>query len=126
MTTYKFSSEEAAKIHKHGIDLTIYNENIPQVNVVQVSVEEGHFQEFLDKECYFIYSIHEGNGLFVLNDEKVEAKAGDLVVIPPKTRIHYFGKMKMTLTVSPAFRPENEEHIRFVEKSESPFLNNDL
>jgi mannose-6-phosphate isomerase-like protein (cupin superfamily) len=121
MTKYKFTADEANKFNKHGIDLTIYNEDVARANVVHVSVEEGHFQEFSDKESYYIYYVYEGSGLFVLNDEKIEAKATDLIVIPPKTRIHYFGKMKMVLTVTPAFKAENEQHIRFVDKSESPF-----
>ncbi len=122
MTKFKFSADEADKISKHGIDLTIYNEAGQQANVVHVSVEEGHFQEFSDKESYFIYYIYEGSGLFVLNDEKIEAKATDLIVIPPNTRIHYFGKMKMVLTVTPIYKEENENHVRFVDRSESPFL----
>ena len=48
MPQYKFSGEAASKIHKHGIDLTIFNENVPQVNVVHISVELGHLQEFFD------------------------------------------------------------------------------
>lgn len=121
MTKYRFTADQASKFNKHGIDLTIYNEDVPQANVVHVSVAEGHFQEFSDKESYYIYYIYEGSGLFVLNDEKIETHATDLIVIPPQTRIHYFGKMKMVLTVAPAFKAENENHIRFVDKSESPF-----
>lgn len=123
MTKYKFTSNEANKFNKHGIDLTVFNEGVAQANVVHVSVEEGHFQEFADKESYYIYYIYDGKGQFVLNDEKIDAVATDLIVIPPKTRIHYFGKMKMVLTVTPAFNADNEIHYRFVDKSESPFLN---
>lgn len=123
MTMFKFTADEANKFNKHGIDLTVYGIGVERANVVHVSVEEGHFQEFSDKESYYIYYIYEGNGLFVLDDEKVEAKATDMIVIPPNTRIHYFGKMKMVLTVSPAFNPDNENHVRFVDRSESPFLN---
>lgn len=121
MTQYKFTADNAKKFNKHGIDLTVYGEEVDRVHVVHVSVEEGHFQEFADKESYYIYYIYEGSGLFVLNDEKIEAKATDLIVIPPNTRIHYFGKMKMVLTLSPTFNPDNEIHHRFVDKSESPF-----
>ena len=117
---YRYTAKEANKLSKHGIDLTVYNESVPQANVVYIEVKEGHFQEFLDKESWYIYYIIEGNGTFFLNDEKVEAEATDLIAIPPKTRIHYFGIMKMTLTVAPAFKPENEEHIRFIDKSENP------
>lgn len=118
---YKFTADKAQKFNKHGVDLTVYGENVPEANVVHVSVDNGHFQEFYDDESYFMYYIYEGNGAFVLDDEKVEASATDLIVVPPKTRIHYFGKMKMVLTVSPAFKEENERHVRFVEQSESPY-----
>ncbi len=68
-----------------------------------------------------MYYILEGRGTFTLNDEKVEVEPTDLLVIPPKTRIHYFGKLKMILVNTPTFKPENERRIRFVEKSESPY-----
>lgn len=122
MTKYKFTADQADKFNKHGIDLTIYNEGVAQANVVHVEVEEGHFQEFLDKESHYMYYIYQGSGLFVLNDEKIEAKATDLIVIPPNTRIHYFGTMKMVLTVTPAYKEENEIHVRFIDKSENPLL----
>lgn len=118
---YKFTANLAKKFNKHGIDLTVYNENYPPVNVVHVSVNKGHFQEFYNVKSSFVYYIYEGSGTFVLNGEAVEVKATDLIVIPPKTRIHYFGTMKMVLTVCPAFKEENERHVRFVEESESPY-----
>ncbi len=117
---YKFTSDQAQKFNKHGIDLTVYGEEVPGANVVHVSVEEGHFQEFYDAVSHFIYYIYEGTGVFVLDDNKVEVGPTDLIVIPPNTRIHYFGSMKMVLTVTPAFKDENERHVRFVEKSENP------
>lgn len=119
---FKFTADKAKKFNKHGIDLTVYGENVPEANVVHVSVESGHFQEFYDVESYFIYYIYEGQGTFVLDDEKVEAKSTDLIVIPPNTRIHYFGKMKMVLTVSPAFKEENERHVKFIQEDESPYI----
>jgi mannose-6-phosphate isomerase-like protein (cupin superfamily) len=84
-------------------------------------VKEGHFQEFYDVESAFIYYIINGNGVFILDDEKVEAKATDLIVIPPKTRIHYFGTMEMVLIVCPAFDEKNERHVRFIDKNENPY-----
>jgi mannose-6-phosphate isomerase-like protein (cupin superfamily) len=122
MTKFKFTASEAKKFNKHGINLTVYGEDVPQANVVHVSVDEGHFQEFFDRESYYIYYIYEGEGLFVLDDARIEAKATDLIAIPPNTRIYYFGKMKMVLTVAPAFKAENENHVRFVEWKESPYL----
>jgi mannose-6-phosphate isomerase-like protein (cupin superfamily) len=118
---YRFTADEANKFNKHGVDLTVYGENYPLANVVHVSVKQGHFQEFSSKSAY-IYYVVEGNGTFVLNGEPVQARATDLIVIPPDTRIHYFGTMEMVLTVSPAFDESNESHMRFVAESENPYL----
>jgi len=118
---YIFKNKNADKFNKHGIDLTIFQEGVESANVVEVDVKEGHFQEFKDKSSTYIYYIFEGKGTFVIDGKNYEAKAGDLAVIPPNTRIHYFGKMKMSLTVTPAFNADNEVHVRFVDKSESPY-----
>jgi len=118
---YKYTAKEAKQFNKHGIDLTIYEGRVPTASVVHVSVEKGHFQEFYDIKSAYIYYIIKGYGTFFLNDEPVEARATDLIVIPPKTRIHYFGAMEMVLTVSPAFDAKNEQHVRFVDENESPY-----
>lgn len=118
---YRFPASEAKKFNKHGIDITVYGEGVPTANVVYVEVKDGHFQEFLDPVATFIYYVIEGRGTFYLNDEPVEVAATDLVVIPPNTRIHYFGTMKMTLTVTPAFVEGRERHVRFVDPAESPY-----
>jgi len=118
---YKYTADEARKFNKHGIDLTIYRQNEPSASVSRVSVKKGHFQEFLDTKSAFTYYIIEGKGTFMLDDDPVEVQATDLIVIPPNTRIHYFGTMEMVLTVSPAWKEENERHIRFVDEKESPY-----
>ena len=118
---YKFTHQDANRFTKHGINLAVYGEDVPAANLVYVEVEVGHLEEFYDDESTYMYLIFEGSGTFVLNDEKVEAQAKDLIVIPPKTRIHYFGKMKMALCVTPAFNEEREHHVRMVEAEESPY-----
>lgn len=122
MNKYKFTANEARKFNKYGIDLVVYGEKVDRVNVIYVSVKKGHFEEFYQLKSYFIYYIIKGKGTFFLNNKKVEAKATDLIVIPPKTRIHYFGTMEMVLTVSPAFNEKNERHVRFVDEKESPYI----
>jgi mannose-6-phosphate isomerase-like protein (cupin superfamily) len=118
---YKYTVKEARQFNKHGIDLTIYGQKVPEANVVHVSVKKGHFQVFYDTKSTYTYYIIKGKGTFYLNDEEVKAEATDLVVIPPKTRIYYFGTMEMVLTVSPAFDEKNERHVRFVDESENPY-----
>lgn len=120
---YTFSHKDANRFTKYGINLAVYNENVPAANLVYVEVEVGHLEEFYSERSTFMYLIFEGEGTFVLNDEKVRAAAKDLIVIPPKTRIHYFGKMKMALCVTPAFDEKDEHHVRMVDASESPYEN---
>src|SRR3989344_5054024 len=109
---YLFAAKQARRFNKYGVNLTVYGESYPPVNVVHVQVAEGHFEEFFDLKSAYIYYIVKGKGTFFLNDQKVEVKATDLVVIPPKTLIHYFGRMEMVLTVPPAFNEKNEHHVR--------------
>lgn len=74
-----------------------------------------------DTESTYAWFIIDGNGTFVIDDEKIEVNSKDLVVVPPNKRIHYFGKMKMLLCTSPAFNPANEQHVRDIDPSESPY-----
>ena len=121
MSYQKISTNEADKVSKHGISLTLWNENVPEMNIVMVEASEGHFQEFRMRTIDFHYLILDGRGTFVLDDEAVEVTKGDLLIIKAGTRIHYFGQLKMILVSVPAFRADDEEHIRFVDKSESPY-----
>jgi len=88
---------------------------VPGAGVVHVSVKEGHFEEFYHDVSTFIYCIISGSGTFYLNDEPVEAKSEDLIVTPPKTRIHYLGTMEMVLITTPAWSEEREHHVRMIE-----------
>ncbi|OGY22854.1 MAG: hypothetical protein A2Y57_02870 [Candidatus Woykebacteria bacterium RBG_13_40_7b] len=121
---YKYTAKEARRFNKHGIDITVYEGKVPSASVVHVSIKKGHFQEFYDLKSTYIYYIIKGYGTFMLNDAPVEVETSDLIVIPPKTRIYYFGKMEMVLTVSPAFDAKNERHVHFVDEKESPYFKN--
>lgn len=121
MPQYRYTDRDATRFTKHGIDLTVYDQPSSSATVARVGVEKGHFEEFFDLESTYIYYIASGHGTFVLDDEAVVAEATDLIVVPPKTRIHYFGTMEIVLTVSPRFDESNERHVRFVAESESPY-----
>lgn len=114
----KFTLTKAFKKSKHGIKLAAYDsyDEVPEANTCFVSCEKGHFQEFYDKKSSFIYYIIKGSGTFYLNGKPVKAKATDLIVAKPKTKIYYLGKMKMLLTVVPSWQAENEVHVRFMPK----------
>ena len=70
---------------------------------------------------YHVLAFRQSCGDRALNDEAVAVKATDIIVAPPQTRIHYFGRMEIVLTVSPRFDERNERHVRFVAEDESPY-----
>lgn len=108
--------EEADHIQKHGIDLSVYPVDREEVGLVHVDVREGHFQEFYDTTSTFVYYVLEGEGTFFLNGEPQLARARDVIVIPPMTRIYYLGDMRMVLVTAPAWKPEHEVHVRYIER----------
>lgn len=119
MTKYVYTEAESKHISKHGINLKLYGAVSEDIDFKRVSVEEGHFEEFKNTS-WFIYYILQGDGVFVLNDEQMTVKPGDIVSIPPNTRIYYFGKLEFTLIVTPPWKSENETHVRDIDPSESP------
>lgn len=121
MNKYKYTFIEAKTISKYGVDITLYGLINPDANIVYEEVIEGHFEEFLSTKSTYTWFIIEGEGTFVIDDEKVQVVAKDIITVPPHKRIHYFGKMKMILFTVPAFYAGNERHIRDVKKEESPY-----
>lgn len=117
---YIFPLNEAKSINKFGVDISIYDATNP-TSFVYEETETGHFEEFYDTTSTYTWFIIEGEGTFVINDEKCTVAPKDLIVIPPNTRVHYFGKLKMLLAASPAFNPDNERHVRDIDPSENPY-----
>lgn len=117
MTKYVFSSKDAIDREKHGIKLKVYGPVNDDISFTRISTKKGHLEEF-KHTSWFTYYIIEGSGTFVLNDEKVEVKEGDVVSIPPNTRIYYLGNMELVLIVNPPFKPQNETHIRDISEDE--------
>lgn len=115
----KYSKSETTSMSKHGIDLTLFPDHCPNAEIAVVNVEKGHFQEFYHKSSWFLYYIQTGSGRFFLDGVETKAESGDLVAVPPMTKIYYFGKMSMILVTSPVWNEENEVHVRFIDESEA-------
>lgn len=118
---YKITHSESKQINKFGVDISIYPLDFTAYKFVYESVAEGHFEEFYSDVSTYTWFIFEGNGTFVIDDEKITVTGLDVVSVPPKHRVHYFGNMKMLLLTSPKFDEKNEHHVRDVDKKESPY-----
>lgn len=112
----KINLEEATKFNKNGVNFIGYKPINDNMSFVIETVEEGHFEEFVHDKSTFTYIFLEGNGVFYLDNEAVEVKAGDVLSISPGTRIYYKGKLKQVLITTPAYDAKYERHIRNIEK----------
>lgn len=82
--------------------------NIGNCDVIIAETDTGHNQEFYDLESTYHYIITDGEGSFFLDDKEVPVKKGDFLVIAPKTRIYYKGKLRLVLITNPPWKAENE------------------
>jgi mannose-6-phosphate isomerase-like protein (cupin superfamily) len=120
---YLYSRSDAKQKNVFGVDITMYGVEVSTNNLVLEETGVGMLQEFYDDVSTHMWFIIDGFCTFYIDDELVEAKANDVVVVPPNKRIYYFGQTKMLLYTTPAFDPKNEHHVRDVDPSESPYKN---
>lgn len=118
--TYVHKFSDMNTIQKFGVDITLYPGS-PEAGIVYEETEKGHFEEWSSDASTYHWFIIEGTGTFVIDDEKFEVQAKDLIVVPPKKRIHYFGNLKMVLITAPPYDETNEHHVRNVDENESPY-----
>ena len=108
----KITKKEAEIKAKFGIDLWVYKTGTEKAGFAYIETTGGHLEEFYNKVSTFIYYILEGEGTFFLDGVATPAKATDLLVIRPNTKIYYLGKMKLNLITVPAWKLEDEVHVR--------------
>lgn len=113
--------EDTTIFEKNGVNFTGYDKISDDISIVIEKVEEGHFEEFIHNKSTFTYIFLEGYGTFYLDGEAVEVKKGDILSINPGTKIYFFGSLKQILITTPAYDPKYEEHIRDIDKTESPY-----
>jgi mannose-6-phosphate isomerase-like protein (cupin superfamily) len=111
----KFKKSVSKIKKKVGINLSVYNvPKITNANIVHITVAKGHSEEFYHERSTFIYYIIKGKGKFYLNSKENKVKLRDLLVIPPKTRIYYQGRMELLLITIPPWEAKYEHHVRYL------------
>ena len=118
--SYVHKFTDMSTMRKYGVAITLYPGS-SEAGMVYEETEKGHFEEWFSDVSTYHWFIIEGEGTFVIDDEKFEVQAKDLVVVPPKKRIHYFGNLKMVLVTAPPYDEKNEHHVRDVDENESPY-----
>jgi len=112
----KATRSEAETKEKFGIKLWVYKTGSEEAGVVYIEVEKGHLEEFYHKTSTFVYQVLEGEGTFYLDGQPTSVEATDVMVVPPMTKIYYMGKMKLMLVTTPAWKEEDEVHVRYIEE----------
>lgn len=112
------SLAEAVRLSKFGVDLDVYDLDTEEVNLVHVSVRESHCQEFIHTTSRFTYYVISGKGTFHVEDKSVPVQGGDVLTIPPNTKIWYQGAMELILITTPGWTPEGEVEIRLIPREE--------
>lgn len=113
----KIAEDDAVAKSKHGINLWAYDSETPGAELVYIEVEKGHFEEFYNKKSTLLYYVIDGYGTFYLDGKPEPATRGDMVVIKPKIKCYYLGKMRLALVSTPAWNEDDEVHVRFIDKS---------
>jgi len=121
---------------KEGIPLTADN-----IGDGLFLVDRGTFQLVISKDNtdshgdYFVYSIDghdcysynsvsthtyhiiDGVGEFIIDDEVIEVKPGDSIVVEPNKVFTYKGNMILTFEMTPNFKEENDHFVNLVDYS---------
>ena len=77
-----------------------------------IETKIGHETTIIEEACDFCYFILEGSGYFIVKGQKETCEVGDLVIIPKGTPFTYKGQLKILLSVTPPFYPEQEVVVK--------------
>lgn len=97
---------------QEGLNGYNFNLDCKEISLSFEDVFKGH--DLYDTNNYSskIYYVLDGNGVFCINDEKMEVTKGDVIEVPKGAEFVFAGKMKMLLIMSPGFRPQDDIHGR--------------
>ena len=112
-----FKSQDAQKIIKHSVNMSIYNTKEQCINaaVVYQETEIGHSEEFYHEKSAFIYYIIEGEGKWIIEDVEYDVEAKDVVIVPPRKKFYFKGNLKQVCVTAPAWDEQYEKHVQFID-----------
>lgn len=113
-----FSNENIGEnmilVNRDGFDLIIPKDNKDEHGYFLVNSTQGHDCYSYNSESTHIYHILDGEGYFIINDQRFEVKAGDSIKIDPNQVFYYCGKMLMSFEMTPNFKDENDHIVKAV------------
>lgn len=92
----------------NGHDGKFFGTRSPRSNHLIIECRERLTVSLVQQESEFNYYIIDGQGYFIINDEKQPVKTGDMIVLPPGTKYSFGGRLKMLLINTPRWSKEQE------------------
>ncbi|MFH1536550.1 MAG: hypothetical protein ABID45_01020 [Patescibacteria group bacterium] len=91
-----FKRKNTKEVIRDGFTAHIYNskKEYPALDTILVDCHTSHKKVYV-KESHRVYFVIEGNGTFDVGDETYEVTKEDVIVIEPKVKYAYKGKMKL-------------------------------
>lgn len=109
---HKFTLKDAYMSGWKGLNFSSYSESSDfdraSTGVFTVTVHHGKVKSLLSDRIYYVL---EGEGYFIINDEKIPVKQTDVIIVPRNTVYDYFnqnGPMKLFLVHTPAYTYDAE------------------
>ena len=78
---------------------------------------KGHYCYSYSDVSIHTYHILDGNGVFIIDDERKNVKKGDTIIIEPKTVYTYICNMLLIEEMEPNFKEEYEHEVGLVDYS---------
>ena len=75
---------------------------------------KGHDCYSYNSESTHIYHIIDGSGKFIIDEQTIEVKADDTIIIEPNKVFTYEGNMIITFEMTPNFKEENDHFVKTV------------
>lgn len=101
-------------VDRETFQLIIPSNNTEEHGYFLVNSIKGHDCYSYNSESNHIYHVIEGTGKFVIDDETIEVKPGDIITIEPKKIFAYMGKMILILEMLPNYKEENDFFVKKV------------
>ena len=76
---------------------------------------QGHDCYSYNSKSTHIYHVVDGIGKFIIDDETIEVKTGDTIIIEPNKVFTYIGNMIITFEMTPNFKEENDHFVKKVD-----------
>lgn len=106
--------ENRILINKEGFDLIISKDNTEEHGYFLVNSIYGHDCYSYNSKSTHIYNVLEGEGEFIIDNNSLIVKKGDVVTIKLNQVFYYSGKMLLKMEMLPNFKEENNHLVQLV------------